>query len=395
MIVKYIHASGIRERISFDFKGEADPEFVYLTSSNKLECIKKFIPAFYKHQKMVMFDAKHKQLLDFYNNNDINKLDKIEDIDAELLFFTSGSNGFPLGAFKTRDNLLKEVEVLKNILKEHSIKRVIVTVPFIHIYGVLAGLLLPMSLGDVKLIVKEDFLPYELVEEASHKNTLVITTPVFIKSLVKLSEKRDLSSSVFMCSTSPLDNEDIKIFESLYQADILQLFGSTETGGIAYKFGNTNRWVPLSGVKVSSVDDKLTIESPFISSYILNEKIYPLGQPFVSEDLVSISDEGFSLLGRSNKILKIAGKRISTTQIESILETFDDINIAVVELVYKKELLKSEQLLITLEVKSNISKKDIKIKLNEYYGVLTIPFKIKYVDEIEYSALGKKILFKQ
>ena len=317
----------------------------------------------------------------------------VQKVNSQVLFFTSGSSGFPVGAFKTRENLLKEVAVLKELVSSYNIKRVVVTVPFVHIYGVLAGLLLPLSLGNITLIVKEDFLPYELLAEASQKNTLVITTPVFIKSLGKLSEPKDLSGNLFICSTGPLHNDDVKVFESLYKADLAQLFGSTETGGIAYKFGSSERWKPLDSVEVSCRDDKLSISSPFISPFTLNKEILPLEQPFSTEDIVEIDEDGFRLLGRSNKIIKIAGKRISASQIESILEEIEDVNVVIVELVYKKELLRSEQILITLEAKNEISKKEIKAKISEYYGVLTIPFKVNYVDKINYSAMGKKVLF--
>lgn len=393
MILEYIHGDNSRELVEFDLDIPTENAFKYISSSNKLQYIKEFLPAFNSGQKLVLFDSNHKQLLEFHQNNDINSMKDVQKVNSQLLFFTSGSSGFPVGAFKTRENLLKEVEVLKELVSSYNIKRVVVTVPFVHIYGVLAGLLLPLSLGNIKLIVKEDFLPYELLEEASHKNTLVVTTPVFIKSLGKLSEQKDLSGNIFICSTGPLHNDDVKVFESLYKADLAQLFGSTETGGIAYKFGSSERWKALKSVKVSLLDDKLSISSPFISPYTLNKEILPLKQPFSTEDIVEINEDGFKLLGRSNKIIKIAGKRISAAQIESILEGLDGVNAAIVELVYKKELLRSEQILITLEAKNEISKKDIKAKISEYYGVLTIPFKVKYVNKINYSAMGKKVLF--
>ncbi|MEN8302459.1 MAG: AMP-binding protein [Campylobacterota bacterium] len=395
MILKYIHSDNTKELIELDLDVNTTSRWINISSSNKLEFIKVFLPAFYSGQKIVLFDSNHKQLAQFHQDNDISRFDRFKEADlkSQLLLFTSGSSGFPVGAFKTRENLLKEVEVLKELLSKYNIKRVVATVPFVHIYGVLAGLMLPLSLNDVKLIVKEDYLPYELLEEASHKNTLVITTPVFIKSLAKLSEEKDLSGNVFICSTGPLNHDDVSAFESMYQVDLLQLFGSTETGGIAYKFSDADVWTPLSSVKVFSHDDKLSIESPFISPYILNDKIRSLSQPFTTEDIVDIQESGFILLGRSNKIIKIAGKRISASQVESILESLDDVNAAVVELVYKKELLRSEQIKITLEANREISNKEIKAKINEYYGVLTVPFKVVYTDKINYSAMGKKVLF--
>ena len=279
------------------------------------------------------------------------------------------------------------------IPKSYNIKKVVVTVPFIHIYGVLAGLLLPLYLDNITLVVKDDFLPYELLEEAKAGQTLIITTPVFIKALERLGDGLDLKTNLFICSTAPLHLDDINSFEDKFNTNLMQIFGSTETGGIAYKFGSAVKWSTLENVKVTSKDDKLCVNSPFISPYILNEKILKLEQPFVTEDIIDLSEHGFILLGRSNKIIKIAGKRISALQIESILEDIEGVNKAIVELVYKKELLRSEQIIITLESTKKILKQEIKKKISEYYGVLTIPFSVKYADKINLSAMGKKVLF--
>jgi len=395
MILEYIHSDNSKEEVKLDLDVEVSEDWINISTTNKLEFIKKFLPSFSSGQKIVLFDSNHKQLLEFHKENDINNFDLIKEVNnhSQLLFFTSGSSGFPVGAFKSRDNLIQEVLVLKELVKKYNIKKVVVTVPFVHIYGVLAGLLLPLYLKDVKLVVKDDFLPYELLEEVSEKNTLVITTPVFIKSLGKLSDTKDLDSSLFICSTGVIYNEDILLLENKYNTNIVQIFGSTETGGIAYKFSTDMQWTSLDGVQISTDEDKLAVKSEFISKYILNKKIVKFNQPFITEDIVEVNKNKFSLIGRSNKIIKIAGKRISALQIESIIENIDGVDKAIVELVYKKELLRSEQIKITLQSEIKIDKKTIKKKINDYYGVLTIPFSLIYVDKINYSAVGKKIIF--
>lgn len=395
MIFEYIHGDNSKEIIDLSRDVKREDGFKTITYDSKLEFIQQFIPLFRASQKLVLFDKNHKQLLTFHEQNDINSLEDADKLaqDTQLLFFTSGSSGFPVGAFKTEENLTKEVGVLKNLVTQKSIKKVVVTVPFVHIYGVLAGLLLPLSLGNVKLVVKEDFLPYELIEEAKSGETLIITTPVFIKALGKLSENIDLSSDIFISSTGPLAVEDVEVFEGLYQATVMQLFGSTETGGIAYKVSSSTKWIPLKYAEVKSENERLHVSSPFISRYLLEEGIKELTQPFKTEDIIEIDEEGFTLLGRSNKIIKIAGKRISALAIETLLESIEGVERAVVTLVYKKELLRSEQILITLQAKEELKKSFIKEKINECYGVLTIPFKVLYVEEIKLSAMGKKVLF--
>jgi acyl-coenzyme A synthetase/AMP-(fatty) acid ligase len=396
MILEYIHLNASREIIDLEKTTSITSGWDYIQTSNKLDFIKSFIPKYLSSQKIVLFDANHKQLLDFYNNNNINNLVGIDKANesSKILFFTSGSSGFPIGAFKSNDNLLLEVQSLKKVVVTRDIKRVVVSVPFVHIYGILAGLLLPIELGNITLVVKEDFLPYELLEEAQKEDTLVITTPVFIKALAKLPESKDLSCSLFVSSTAPLSLDDVASFEDKYSSSVVQLFGSTETGGIAYKRGRGAEWNALSGVEIDSSDGKLSVTSPFISNYLLNTEVMELKQPYITEDIVEIHNNTFTLIGRSNKLIKIAGKRISATQIENILEEIPEINRAIIELVYKKELLRSEQIIITIEAVNKVDKRIIKDKISQYYGIITIPFNLKYVDKINYSALGKKVIFK-
>lgn len=222
-------------------------------------------------------------------------------------------------------------------------------------------------------------------------NTLVITTPLFIKALAKVSDNKELTKSLFISSTGPLHLDDVTLFQERYKTTVMQLFGSTETGGIAYKKGVSNEWKSLKYVSIQSEDERLTLSSPFISKYLLESKITELKQPFKTQDIVAINGDSFTLLGRANKLIKIAGKRISALEIESIIETIEDVEKAVVSLVYKKELLRSEQILITLLAKEKIDKRLIKDKIAQNFGTLTIPFKVEYVDSLNYSVMGKVI----
>jgi acyl-coenzyme A synthetase/AMP-(fatty) acid ligase len=391
--LEYIHKDSSREIINIDLNQEISDEWINIDFTSKKEFIQKFLPAFYSGQKIVLFDKNHTKLLKFYEENSLNSFQGIDEVNkiAQLLFFTSGSSGFPVGAFKSRENLLEEVVVLKNLLSDFNIKRVVVSVPFVHIYGILAGLLLPLHLDNISLIVKEDFLPYEILEEASHDDTLIITTPLFIKALSKVTDNKELTKSIFISSTGPLHLDDVSLFQERYKTTLMQLFGSTETGGIAYKQGTNKEWSSLKYVAIKSEDERLTLSSPFISKYLLEKTIKEIKQPFQTQDIVEINANNFTLLGRANKLIKIAGKRISALEIESIVETIPNVQKAVVSLVYKKELLRSEQILITLQAKDEIDKRLIKEKIAQNFGTLTIPFKVEYVENINYSAMGKVI----
>ena len=395
MKVTYIHIDNSRETFSIFTKlsRPSSSDWQHINLPDKKSFVQIFFEKFLSNDRIVLFDPRHKQLSEYYSSINISTLPRANNLseDCRLLFVTSGSTGFPVGAFKTKDNLLLEVKALAKLIEKFNIKKVVVTVPFVHIYGILAGLLLPYYI-DATLVIKEDFLPYELLNESKEQNTLVITTPIFIKALNRLGEKSNLSKTLFISSTGPLNPDDIDIFKKKYETTLLQLFGSTETGGIAFKFDTAQEWQALANVSISSYEEKLQVSSPYISPFILNQKILPVSQPFTTEDIIEIEGNSFNLIGRSNKIIKIAGKRISALQLESIIETIPSVQKALVSIVYKKEQFRSEQIIITLESSEKISKQIIRKKLSENYGVLTIPFEVNYVDKITISAMGKKVL---
>jgi acyl-coenzyme A synthetase/AMP-(fatty) acid ligase len=324
---------------------------------------------------------------------------RIERLDLEtipkktaVLFFTSGTTGEPTGALKTSENILAELAVLKALFFPLGIERVVVTVPLIHIYGFLAGVMLPKVLG-VEVVLKEEFLPHELIALAEDKKTLCITNPVFLKVLNKLNIERACPHITFVSSTGRLDASVAQSLQDKMGCNIYQLFGSTETGGIAYKKNSDTLWKPLQGVKVEKVGQNLSVQSPFISEYILEDTLQKLAQPFVTTDIINLEAEGFLLLGRESEIIKISGKRISLLEIETLLEGNEEIDEVLVKLSYGVASHKDEQLYIIIV--SNLElielKKIVKRVLQENYKKINIRSTVQSVDKIPKNHMGKKL----
>lgn len=313
-------------------------------------------------------------------------------LDTVALFFTSGTTGEPTGALKSHENLNKELEVLVKLFASHNFERVIVTVPLIHIYGFLAGVLLPQALK-VDVVLKEEFLPHELIELSEGKKTLCITNPVFLKVLNKLSIKTKHANMVFLSSTGKLDEQTAKELPQKLNCKIYQLFGSTETGGIAYKINDDQYWRPLQHVKVTQRDECLEVNSPFISKFIIEKTLKEIAHPFVTTDIIELKGEEFKLLGRQSEIIKISGKRISLLEIENLLEKHKDVEEALVKLDYDATSHKDEQLAIELLTTLNLSeaREAIKTILQENYRKINIRTHIEIVHKILKNHMGKKI----
>lgn len=369
----------------------------YISSLSKEQNALNIFRSYFNSAKSILFDDTNKLLKDKLKQLNINSFDTFQKNktvfdhkEFSFIYFTSGTTGDSIAALKTRTNIEKELESLRNILDKYDIKRVIVTVPFIHIYGSLTGLFYPYF-NDIDIILKEHFLPNDLIELCDD-NSLVVTTPLYIKALNKSSVKKDLSKVLFLSSTAPLDKKEAIAFHNKFNTNIIQLFGSTETGGIAYKLNDEELWTPLDKVQTkTNENNELKVLSPFVSNELYIDEFKQTKGEIQTFDFVEFEDDKFRLIGRSSQILKVAGKRYSTIQIENILESQEDIKKALVYVKNDKDSLRGEILDITLESKQEFTVKEIKKILQSQLSNLKFSIDLRCVDNIPTSSVGKKL----
>ena len=77
-------------------------------------------------------------------------------------------------------------------------------------------------------------------------------------------------------------------------------------------------------------NSELKVNSPYVSNIIYEKEFKQTNYEIQTFDYVELLDNKFKLIGRSSQILKIAGKRYSTIQIENILEKEEDVSKALV-----------------------------------------------------------------
>ncbi len=391
---KTINTYEIKKEIFFD--SSIENKVFYIASNSKEQNALKIFKSYFSGSKSILFDDSNKILQSELEDLNIPRFGEnssfkniFDDYSFSFLYYTSGSTGFPTAALKTKDNIDSEISDLSLLLQAYDIKRVIVTVPFIHIYGSLFGLFYPLK-HNLDIVLKEHFLPNDLLDLIDD-NSLVVTTPLYIKALNQISSAKDLSKSIFVSSTAPLLSEDAKEFKDKFNSNIIQIFGSTETGGIAYKYNDDELWSPLKSVELGINSEKLlSVNSPYVSSVIYEKEFKITNSTIETFDYVEFVDDKFRLVGRSSQILKIAGKRYSTIQIEDILEKIEDITKALV-LVDNSSGLRGEILDITLEANRAFTSKEIQNILKKELSNLKFSINLKLVDKIKTSSTGKKL----
>ncbi len=372
----------------------------YINSQSKVKSALDILYAYLHDKTALMLDESNQALaaqmetLGIKPFNSTEKEKTIFDVERfQFIYYTSGTTGHPVAALKTKENLQQEVEMLSELLKKYNIKKVLVTVPFIHLYGTLFGLLFPLH-NNIDIVIKEHFLPFDLMDLID-PYTMVVTTPLYIKALNKLQSSKDISNALFVSSTASLDSDSIKTFNKHYNADILQIFGSTETGGIAYKINATEEWTPFPMVEVQSdTAGLMSVSSPFISPTLFTDSFNKTHSKIQTFDYIEEHGNTFVLIGRSNKIFKLAGKRYSTLAIEDILEAQNGISRALVFVDIEKSSLRGEYLDITLESTIEYSAANIKKLLREKLSNLKFPIHLNIVDKIPVNKIGKKLRIK-
>ncbi|MDD3467383.1 MAG: AMP-binding protein [Campylobacterales bacterium] len=311
--------------------------------------------------------------------------------DAKLLFFTSGTTSQPRGAIKSKKMIDPEVLAESKYLSKYDFDSFLVTVPLYHIYGYLFGYGAPKVMGK-PIYTKELFMPQNIIDFAAQHKCVCITTPVFIKAMLKMDEKRDLSKSIFISSTGPLLPDEADAFFDKFGAEIVQIYGSTETGGAAYLERGAKLWQPIEQVSVSIDDEsRLQIASPYVSTEMFEDGIIKLSSPFTTSDIARVENGCFEILGRSFELLKIGGKRVSVLEIEAAIEAHPSITEAQV-IPIRTDGLKDEkiEILVVCEMDEKELSKLVSKILKELYSEIKINAKCRKAKALEKTFNGKK-----
>jgi acyl-CoA synthetase (AMP-forming)/AMP-acid ligase II len=238
---------------------------------------------------------------------------------TRLQVFTSGSQGQPQAIDKALHQLLAEVATLEATfgarLNGDVVPTVWTTVSHQHIYGLLFYILWPLSSGR-PLASQRLLYPEDMAAHLGPAPSVLVATPAHLKRLgdrLDWQRARQGLRAVFS-SGGPLPFEASQSAAQALGLVPTEVFGSSETGGIAWRQAAiaNQSWQPFAGVQWHEDAGCLAVQSPNL----------PDSAWWETTDRVQASEDGgFVLLGRSDRIVKIEEKRISLDAIEQQLLT--------------------------------------------------------------------------
>jgi acyl-coenzyme A synthetase/AMP-(fatty) acid ligase len=235
---------------------------------------------------------------------------------CRLSLCTSGSSGEPKRIDKTLRQLANEVEALEQLWGADLGEACIIgSVATQHIYGLLFRVLWPLCAG--RPFVRRQLAFSEDLQRASREQPAFawVASPALLKRMGDNLDWPALSAvrRVFS-SGGALPLAAAQSLQQRLQQWPTEILGSSETGGIAWRQGES-LWQAFAGVELSQDSDgALLIASPYL----------PAGHVEHSADAARIAADGrFELLGRLDRIVKLEEKRISLPMLEQALVAHD------------------------------------------------------------------------
>jgi acyl-coenzyme A synthetase/AMP-(fatty) acid ligase len=245
-----------------------------------------------------------------------------------VYLFTGGSTGQPKIWTKTPTNLLAESAYLAERFAVTPADRVLSTAPPNHIYGILYGVLMPL-LGGAQVWATTPVFPHEILDRlAQFRATILVSLPVHYRSLKAQTYKAPRLRLAFS-SAGPLDPADGEAFSAATGAPVYEIYGSTETGGIASRCrhkGETDL-TPFAPVRVDIENERALVSSAFISPDLPRDEN---NRFLLADRLEALADGRLRLKGRSDGIVKVGGKRVDLEMVREALKKHKGVADAVV-----------------------------------------------------------------
>jgi acyl-coenzyme A synthetase/AMP-(fatty) acid ligase len=219
------------------------------------------------------------------------------------IVFTSGSTGTPVPYKKTWGLLSRCVQngAPRLGLADGRSHALVGTVPGQHMYGFESTVLLALLSGNA-LSAERPFYPADVAAAVGRvpRPRVLVTTPIHLRTLLS-SEIEFPPVDLVMSATAPLSRELAREVEEQYQAPLLEIYGSTETGQIAMRrTAETAAWRLWPGVHLNISNDQVVAYGGHV------EQLTPMC------DVIEITGkEEFLLHGRTADLVNVAGKRSS------------------------------------------------------------------------------------
>lgn len=302
--------------------------------------------------------------------------------------FTGGSTGQARMWAKTARNLVGEAAFLARRFRIGPEDVILAAVTPQHIYGLLFSVLLPLVSGASVAPETPRFqgeIEKSLVE---YRATVLAAAPAHYRAL-RGKEIPGHCLKLAVSSGGLLPEEDSLGFSSRTGVWVTEVYGSTETGGVATRARaqGEQTWTPFACVQWRTRQEQLCVQSPFLSPGL------PLDGEgfFVTGDRVQVERDGtFTLLGRVDGVVKVAGKRVNLDGVEARIKALPHVRDAYVLALSSDTMREAEIVCLVAPDDEVFDDEDFRESLRSVLEPSALPRRVRWVPEIPLTPAGKR-----
>ncbi|OZB05807.1 MAG: hypothetical protein B7X54_04365 [Idiomarina sp. 34-48-12] len=316
-------------------------------------------------------------------------------LDNEIILYTSGSSGAPKAIHKSLRQLFNEVATLEQTFGEKLIgTQIVATITHQHIYGLLFTVLWPLCAGRMVHTARIEYPEqWHGFQQQNQTPYVLISSPAQLERFCQVTNLSDYGQTLraVFSSGGPLSELVPACFLQYQLEPPIEVYGSTETGGIAWRqrFTAQQPFTLFTAIEArQGDDDTLVLRSP----HLANNDWHP------SNDRVEfVSANKFLMKGRADRIVKLAEKRVSLDEVENYVNQLPWVvkaKCCVLKGAVRTELgLAVELNELGLKHFHEHGKFSLRQRLRQHlsqrFELVVLPRKFRYLEQLPYNDAGK------
>ncbi len=306
-------------------------------------------------------------------------------------FFTSGSTGEPKRIAKTLAMIEAEAALLETLWGAELGSAVFYgTVGHQHAYGLPFRVVWPLCTGRVFASTRHHI--WDTLLAAMPAPGVIVSSPAHLTRLAGIAPLAPAQRPrrVFTAGAKLPDEAAVETAR-IFGASLVEIFGSTDTGIVAWRDGESRPglWTPFPGVAVSSNPDRTTeISSPFAP-----------GTCRLGDRIELSCHGGFRLLGRVDRIAKIEGKRVSLPELEQQIARLPFVAEAAVALIEETRSFLGAVAVLSAAGRAELSRlgkfrfeRVLRQLLSAEQELVVLPRRWRFVERLPSDHMGKQHL---
>lgn len=303
-----------------------------------------------------------------------------------VTIYTSGSTGAPTACRKTAAQLIGEGETLQRTFQLAQDSCVLATVPAHHIYGLLFSIMMPLAAG--ARFVRDTPLLMPVVEDHArrYRANVLVSVPAHLRVLAESQLSSLATVRQVFSSGAPLPDTTARELHRRFEVSVVEVLGSTETGGFAYRRADaeSSRFRPFAGVTISADEDQALL----LRSQLLDAS---LTQPITCPDRIELAADGsFRHLGRADGVVKVGGTRLSLNELETRVRALPGVLDAAALAVSAAEV-RGQEVWLVVATERGQELPQLRSELLRYYDPVLLPRRVRFTDVLPRESTGKLV----